>query len=374
MKLACLARAMNVMLLAAGRSTRLGPLGTALPKPLVPICGHPAIAFGLVACARAGFSRAVVNVFHRGDLLRETLGASSQGVRLDYSIEAELLGTGGGLAAARPRLGAGAVLVMNAKVVANVELAAFVAAHAARGALATMLLRDDPDARRWGAISADETGRVVGILDARSPRPPEGRVTERMFTGIHVLEPALLDRLRPVVCDVIRDAYIPALLAGATLRAEVLDGYFAEHSTPERYLAGNLALLRDPSLVSHPPGPLVGIDPDALLGRPGGRPRRGGARRRRRQGALRSRLAGRRRHVRSGARDRDARRRRRRLRIARGFPARRAQYSRQSAGISVLPKEYGRACLMTSVRAASTNLNSTSMANQRFRWSGSSTT
>ena len=35
------------MLLAAGRSTRLGALGQALPKPLVPICGHPAIAFGL---------------------------------------------------------------------------------------------------------------------------------------------------------------------------------------------------------------------------------------------------------------------------------------------------------------------------------------
>ena len=62
-----------------------------------------------------------------------------------------------------------------------------------------MLLRDDPEARRWGAIAVDATGRVVGILDARSPRPPEGAVTERMFTGIHVLSPPLLDRLRPVV-------------------------------------------------------------------------------------------------------------------------------------------------------------------------------
>ena len=250
---------MNVMLLAAGRSTRLGALGAALPKPLVPICGHPAIAFGLAACARAGMARAVVNVFHHGELLRATLGAAAYGVALEYSVEADLLGTGGGLALARPRFGAGALLVMNAKVVADLDLAALVVGHAAGGAVATMLLRDDPEARRWGAISADETGRVVGILDARSPRAPEGRVTERMFTGIHVLEPALLDRLRPVFCDVIRDAYIPALLAGETIRAEVLGGYFAEHSTPERYLAGNLALLRDPFLVPHPPGPLVGV-------------------------------------------------------------------------------------------------------------------
>ncbi len=87
-----------------------------------------------------------------------------------------------------------------------------------------MLLRDDAEARRWGAIAVDATGRVVGILDARSPRPAEGAVTERMFTGIHVLERALVDTLRPVFSDVIRDAYIPALLAGETIRGETLPG------------------------------------------------------------------------------------------------------------------------------------------------------
>jgi mannose-1-phosphate guanylyltransferase len=256
---------MNAMLLAAGRSTRLGAIGAALPKPLVPICGYPAITYGLAACARAGITRAVVNVFHHGDILRSTLGAAAEGVALEYSVEDVLLGTGGGLAYARPRFGSGPLLVMNAKVVADLDLAAFLAAHAAGSAVATMLLRDDPDARRWGAISTDETGRVVGILDARSPRAPEGPVTERMFTGIHVVEPALLDRLRVEFCDVIRDAYIPALVAGETIRAAVLPGYFAEHSTPERYLAGNLALLREPSLVPHPPGPLVGVDAGARV-------------------------------------------------------------------------------------------------------------
>src|SRR5262249_9687325 len=156
-------------------------------------------------------------------------------------------GTGGGIAHARPLFGPGPVLVMNAKVVADLDLASFVAAaEAAPDGEATMLLRDDPDPERWGAVGADSTGRVVRILDARSPRPPEGPVTLRMFTGVHVLRSALLDRLSPVFSDVIRDAYIPALLAGATIRAAVLGGYFAEHSTPERYLDGNLALLRDP--------------------------------------------------------------------------------------------------------------------------------
>jgi NDP-sugar pyrophosphorylase family protein len=261
----------NVMLLAAGRSTRLGALGLAAPKPLVPICGYPAIRFGLHAAACAGARRAVVNVFHRGDMVQAVLGErvlSGDGtpeIAIAYSVETDLLGTGGGIAKARPLFGEGPVLVMNAKVVADLDLPALLAAHAAAGAVATMLLRDDPEPRRWGAIGVDAAGRVVSILDARSPHPPQGPVTERMFTGVHVLNAPLLDRLQPVVSDVIRDAYIPALLAGETIAAVTHSGYFAEHSTPERYLAGNLALLRQPSLLRAPPGPLVGVAAGASI-------------------------------------------------------------------------------------------------------------
>jgi NDP-sugar pyrophosphorylase family protein len=258
------------MLLAAGRSTRLGALGLAAPKPLVPVCGYPAIRFGLHAAARAGARRAVVNVFHRGDMVQTVLGervVSGAGTAIDiaYSVETELLGTGGGLAKARPLFASGPLLVMNAKVVADLDLPGLLTAHERGGAVATMLLRDDPEPRRWGAIGVDATGRVVSILDVRSPRAPEGPVTERMFTGVHVVAAALLDRLQPVVSDVIRDAYIPALLAGETIGAVTHAGYFAEHSTPERYLAGNLALLREPALLRDPPGPLVGVDPAAAI-------------------------------------------------------------------------------------------------------------
>jgi mannose-1-phosphate guanylyltransferase len=256
----------SVMLLAAGRSTRLGALGLALPKPLVPVCGYPAIAYGLRAAARAGARRAVVNVFHRGDLVRAALGdGRTLGLDVDYSVEVDLLGTGGGVAAARARLGPGPALVMNAKVVADLDLPALLAVHAAHDTAATMLLRDDPEPQRWGAIGVDATGRVVSILDARSPRPAEGAVTLRMFTGVQVLAPALMDRLQPIFSDLIREAYVPALRDGETIRAVTLPGYFAEHSTPARYLEGNLALLRAPDLLRSPPGPLVGVDPAARV-------------------------------------------------------------------------------------------------------------
>jgi mannose-1-phosphate guanylyltransferase len=254
------------MLLAAGRSSRLGALGQALPKPLAPICGYPAITFGLTACARAGIREVVVNLHHHGDLIRREIGdGAAFGVAITYSPEVELLGTGGGLAQARPHLGTGPALVMNAKVVADLDLRDLIAMHLGSGADATLVLRDDPDPRAWGAIAADQSGRVVSILDVSSPRPRVGTVVERMFTGIHIIGPAILDRLQVVPSDSIRAAYIPALRDGADIRALVLPGYFAEHSTPERYLAGNLALLRQPDLIRQAPGPLVGIDPTARI-------------------------------------------------------------------------------------------------------------
>ena len=257
---------MKAMLLAAGKSTRLGALGRSLPKPLVPVCGHPAVAFGLAACVRAGLSEVVVNLFHHGDSIRSALGTGAAfGARIHYSPEVDLLGTGGGIAQARPLLGEGPVLVMNAKVVADVDLDAVVQAHLASGADATLVLRDDPNAAAWGAIAADATGRVVGILDQKAPGPASEGVVERMFTGIQVMGQAVRNRLRPVFSDSVREGYIPALRDGADIRAFVLPGYFAEHSTPARYLAGNLALLRAPQLLAHPPGPLEGIDPEARI-------------------------------------------------------------------------------------------------------------
>src|SRR5688500_10234635 len=110
---------MQVMILAAGKSTRLGSLGAVLPKPLVPVCGYPAITFGLALCRHAGLHDVVVNLHHHGDLIREALGdGAAHRVKIAYSDEAEeLLGTGGGVKRARGLFRSEPVLIMNGKVV-----------------------------------------------------------------------------------------------------------------------------------------------------------------------------------------------------------------------------------------------------------------
>src|SRR5688572_17653753 len=135
---------MQVMILAAGKSTRLGNLGAVLPKPLVPICGYPAIAFVLAACRTAGLQEVVVNLHHHGEMIREALGDGARfGVRIQYSDEADqLLGTGGGVKRARGLFRSEPVLVMNGKVVADLDLRTVIEAHRSMptGTAATMVL------------------------------------------------------------------------------------------------------------------------------------------------------------------------------------------------------------------------------------------
>lgn len=256
------------MLLAAGRSTRLGALGAVKPKPLVPVCGYPAVAFGLAACARAGLRDVVINLHHHGEQIRQVVGDGRPfGLRVQYSLEEDLLGTGGGIGKARALFKPGPVLVVNGKVVADLSLEAVMAAHRAtpRGTLATMVLRPDPRPGQFAPVSVDEVSRVVGLRGRRGQVTAYGNVVHHMFTGVHVLEPALLDRLPPGVSDIIADAYQPALEDGGRVHSMLMTGYFEEHSTPGRYLAGNLALLRRPGLVTCTPGPLTGIDPTAKV-------------------------------------------------------------------------------------------------------------
>lgn len=258
----------QVMLLAAGRSSRLGALGSAMPKPLVPICGYPPIAFGLTLCRKAGLSNVVINLHHLGEQIEDVVGDGvAYGVKVRYAFEQELLGTGGGLANARRLFRSEPVLVMNAKVVADLDLGQVIKAHeSSPGTEATMALREAPAGSTFAPVEVDETGRVIGIRGERGSVKPVGAVRPLMFTGIHIVSSALLDRLPTQgESDVIADAYLPALRAGAHVGAVEVTGYFEEHSTPERYLAGNLALLRQPGLVSNSPGPLVGAEPSTII-------------------------------------------------------------------------------------------------------------
>ena len=258
-------RAPRAIVLAAGFGTRLGALSDERPKPLLPVADHALIRYAIALLAGHGITEVAINLHHRGELIERELGdGSALGVRIHYSREESILGTGGGLVRIGDWLtdgGRAPFLVVNGKILIDVDLHELLARHHAHDAAATMVVRETPDAAKWGAIEVDESGRVRRIIGVGQPAPHVC-----MFTGVHVLSPRLLARLPATgESDSIRQAYLPALEAGDRIEAILYDGYFHEHSTPERYLEGNWNALEGRAHLRHPPGPLAGVDPTAHL-------------------------------------------------------------------------------------------------------------
>ncbi len=259
---------MRAMLLCAGLSTRLGPLGAERPKPMLPVCGIPILAYGIANLVAHGVTELVINTHHLGEIIRRELGDGRHlGARLHYIHEPQILGTGGGLKHALSLLDPDGrdepFLSCNGKLIFDVDLTALAAAYrraaaddAAAGGelLGMMVVRRVPDALDWGAVDV-QGGRVRDVLGTG----------EHMFCGVHVTRPSVVARLPDGEACMIRQGYLPWLRAGGVVRAfEHAGGYFAEHSTPERYLESNRALLGGAAL-RHPPGRLTGIDPTARI-------------------------------------------------------------------------------------------------------------
>ncbi|HEY1817389.1 MAG TPA: NDP-sugar synthase [Kofleriaceae bacterium] len=252
------------MLLCAGLSTRLGELGAELPKPLLPVCSIPIVEYGISNLVAHGITDLVINTHHRAELFRETLGDGRRfGARIRYSHEPAILGTGGGLKHALPLLDPDGrdrpFISANGKLIFDLDFTALLDAYreasAVRPILGMMVVRRVPDAKAWGAVEVARDQRITNILG-------DG---EHMFCGVHVTRPSVMARLPDGEADSIRQGYLPWLRAGEPVLAyEHRDGYFAEHSTPERYLDSNWALL-DGQPLRHPPGRLVGIDPTARI-------------------------------------------------------------------------------------------------------------
>jgi len=252
------------MLLCAGLSTRLGKLGAECPKPMLPVCGVPILAYSITNLVAHGVTDLIINTHHRGEVIEQAIGDGRRfGARVRYVHEPVILGTGGGLKHALPLLDPDhrdePFLSINGKLIFDLDVTALIAAHRAAGdVLGMMVVRRVPDARAWGAVSVAVDGRGPHVVDILG----DG---EHMFCGVHVTRPSVMARLPDGEADSIRQGYLPWLRAGERVAAyEHRDGYFAEHSTPERYLASNWALLGGAPL-RHPPTRLAGIDPTARI-------------------------------------------------------------------------------------------------------------
>ncbi|MEO6309027.1 MAG: NDP-sugar synthase [Nitrospiraceae bacterium] len=225
---------MKAMILAAGLGTRMRPLTNMIPKPLLPIAGTPLIVWNLLLLKRHGFHDVVINLHHLGPMIEQALGNGSRyGLRIIYSREPVILGTGGGLKQAEPNFSGESVLVLNGDTLVELDLGALCAFHQQRNAMATLVLCKDPEAARWGLVEMDSDNRIVRITGrGKSESVP---TQPRMFAGIHILHPRLLRDVPKSKESSIIDSYVAAIQRGEAVFGYDCEGYWSDIGTPERY-------------------------------------------------------------------------------------------------------------------------------------------
>jgi NDP-sugar pyrophosphorylase family protein len=235
---------MRAIVLSAGYGTRLWPLTEDRTKPAIPILGKPLVGYVAEYLAGYGIDEIVVNLHHRPESVRRALGDGGRfGVKLHYVEEPVILGTSGALDNTREFFERESFVVVNGKIITDIDLNAAIETHRKMNALATLVLLPNVRRERFSIVET-EAGRIKGF--GRMPVETDERPAPLMFTGVHIMEPRILEYVpRGVFSDSVTNVYPKAMANGEILAAHVASGKWRELSTLKRYLDISIELLRE---------------------------------------------------------------------------------------------------------------------------------
>jgi mannose-1-phosphate guanylyltransferase len=229
----------QALILAGGEGTRLRPLTTTVPKPVVPLVDRPFIAFMLAWLREHGVDDVVMSCGHLAAGVRNVLGdGSAHGIRLRYVEEPRPLGTGGAVKYAEPLLDE-RFLMLNGDVLTDIDLSAQIAQHDATGAVGTLALVPVDDPTAYGLVRLNDDHAVKEFVE----KPSADQIDSRLISaGAYVLERAVLD-LIPTDRNVSIEREVWPRLIGEGLYGFAADAYWLDIGTPERYLQGTFDIL-----------------------------------------------------------------------------------------------------------------------------------
>jgi mannose-1-phosphate guanylyltransferase len=230
---------MQALILAGGEGTRLRPLTTTVPKPVVPLVDRPFIQFMLDWLRAHGVDDIVMSCGHLASGVRNVLGdGSAFGIKLRYVEEPRPLGTGGAVKFAEQLLDE-RFMMLNGDVLTDIDLSSQILQHEHTGARATLALTPVEDPSNYGLVRTAAGGEVTEFVEKPAPDQID---TNNISAGAYVLERSVLELLEADQPASIERDVFPRLV-GDGLFGCVSDGYWLDIGTPERYLQGTFDIL-----------------------------------------------------------------------------------------------------------------------------------
>jgi mannose-1-phosphate guanylyltransferase / phosphomannomutase len=232
---------MKAVIMAGGEGTRLRPLTSNAPKPMLPLVNRPMMEHIVELLTRHGIDEIVVTVAFMASAIRTYFGDGSEyGVRMSYATEESPLGTAGSVRNAMDELDE-RFLVISGDVLTDIDLGAIVEFHEKNQAMATIGLVHVENPLEFGIVITREDGRIERFLE----KPTWGQVfSDTINTGIFVLEPEIFDHIapdRPV--DFSSEVFPDLLESDIALYGAIAEGYWEDVGTLDAYVRAHKDIL-----------------------------------------------------------------------------------------------------------------------------------
>jgi mannose-1-phosphate guanylyltransferase len=230
---------MQAVILVGGEGTRLRPLTSTVPKPVVPLVDRPFISFMLEWLCSHGVDDVIMSCGFLATSVRNVLGdGSAYGIRLRFVEEPDPRGTAGALKFAESMLDE-RFLMLNGDVLTDIDLTAQIAQHERTGAKGTLALVPVDDPSAYGLVHLEDDHAVRDFVEKPSPDRID---TNLISAGAYVLEREVLEHVPPGRNVSIEREVWPRLV-GAGLYGFPSESYWLDIGTPERYLQGTFDIL-----------------------------------------------------------------------------------------------------------------------------------
>jgi mannose-1-phosphate guanylyltransferase/phosphomannomutase len=228
---------MKAVVMAGGEGTRLRPLTSNQPKPMVPVAGRPCMEHIIGLLKRNGIDRLVATLAYMPQVIRGYFGEGSAfGVELDYSVEEAPAGTAGSVKLCEHYLDE-TFLVVSGDALTDIDLTKLIDFHVQNQALVTLALKRVPNPLEFGVVITDHDGKIERFLE----KPTWGEVfSDTINTGIYVLEPDVLKHIPDdEPHDFSKELFPQLLKAGAPLYGYIAEGYWQDIGNLTQYQVAN---------------------------------------------------------------------------------------------------------------------------------------
>ena len=233
---------MKAVVMAGGEGTRLRPLTSSRPKPLVPILNKPCMQHTIELLKRYGITDIVVTLYYLADEIEGYFGDGSElGVNLIYTVEDTPLGTAGSVKKAEEYLKDDTFIIVSGDALTDLDVEKALAFHREKQSVATLVLQHVDNPLEFGVVITDDNGRIRRFLE----KPSWGEVfSDTVNTGMYILEPSIFEYMQPDKSyDWSQDIFPQILAEEKPMFGYVLGEYWTDVGSLQQYRQAQYEML-----------------------------------------------------------------------------------------------------------------------------------